>query len=69
VKHRVTPDDRYFIVRGRLWRKANPGLDQAERADLVRRLMTARRAVCDAKQAGNRKELGVPIPMISSGRD
>jgi hypothetical protein len=49
VKHPVTPDDRYFVVRGRLRRMANPGLDQAERADLVRWLMTARRAVRDAK--------------------
>jgi hypothetical protein len=65
----VTPDDRYFVVRGRLWRNANPGLDQAERADRVRRLMTARRAVRDAKQVGNREELGMPILMISSGRD
>jgi hypothetical protein len=33
VKHPVTPDGRYFVVRGRLWRMANPGLDEAERAD------------------------------------
>jgi hypothetical protein len=25
VSHPVTPDDRYFVVRGRLWRMANPG--------------------------------------------
>jgi hypothetical protein len=37
-------------VRGRLWRMANPGLEEAERAELVRRLMSARRAVRDAKQ-------------------
>ena len=55
MKHPVTPDDRYFVVRGRLRRMANPGLDQAERADLVRWLMTARRAVRDAKQAGDRE--------------
>lgn len=22
----VTPDGRYFVVRGRLWRRSNPGL-------------------------------------------
>jgi hypothetical protein len=32
VKHPVTPDGRYFVVRGRLWRMANPGLDEAEEA-------------------------------------
>ena len=32
---------------------ANPGLDEAERADLVGRLMKARRAVRDAKKAAD----------------
>ena len=30
---------------------ANPGLDEVKRADLVRQLMGARRAVGDAKKA------------------
>jgi hypothetical protein len=33
VKHPVTPDGRYFVVRGKLWRMANPGLDETTRAD------------------------------------
>jgi hypothetical protein len=49
VKHPVTPDGRYFVVRGRLWRLANPNLDEVERSALTKRLMTARRAVRDAK--------------------
>jgi hypothetical protein len=48
-KHPVTPDGRYFVVRGRLWRLANPNLGQRERARLTRLLMSARRAVRDAK--------------------
>lgn len=44
----VTPDGRYFVVRGRLWRRANPALDPGRRDALVRELMTARRAVRDA---------------------
>jgi hypothetical protein len=55
VKHPVTPDGRYFVVRGRLWRMANPKLDEAERAGLVRRLMNARRAVRDAKRSADLK--------------
>jgi hypothetical protein len=51
VKHLVTPDGRYFVVRGRLWRMANPDLDEVKRADLVGQLMGARRAVRDAKKA------------------
>jgi hypothetical protein len=34
---------------------ANPDLDEAERADLVGRLMAARRAVRDAKKAADRE--------------
>jgi hypothetical protein len=40
----VTPDGRYFVVRGRLWRCSDPTLDQDERARLVHELMDARRA-------------------------
>jgi hypothetical protein len=54
VKHPVTPDGRYFVVRSRLWRMANSGLEEAQRADLVSRLMAARRAVRDAKKAADR---------------
>ena len=44
-----TPDGRYFVVRGRLWRTSNPTLEPAERTRLVSDLMAARRAVRDAK--------------------
>ena len=44
-----TPDGRYFVVRGRLWRASNPALDPAEREQLVRDLMAARRAVRGSK--------------------
>ena len=44
-----TPDGRYFVVRGRLWRRSNPDLDEETRERLVKALMSARRAVRDAK--------------------
>lgn len=49
----VTPDGRYIVVRGRLWRRADPALAAEERAHHVRRLMTARRAVRTALDAGD----------------
>jgi hypothetical protein len=55
VKHPVTPDGRYFVVRGRLWRTTNPGLNEPERADLARRLGSARRAVRIAKESADLK--------------
>ena len=48
----VTPDGRYFVVRGRLWRTSNPALSPDTRDRLVSRLMTARRAVKQALPAG-----------------
>ena len=41
----TTPDGRYFVVRGRLWRKANPNLPAHVRDELVKQLMDARRAL------------------------
>lgn len=53
----VTPDGRYFVVRGRLWRKSNPALAHAERQALVKRLMAARRVVRDALRVDDRDAL------------
>lgn len=40
-----TPDGRYLVVDGVLWRAANPHLPEPERAALVKELMDARRRV------------------------
>ena len=58
MKNPVTPDGCYFVVRGRLWRVAYPGLDEAERTELVDRPMAARRAVRDAKKEADREAEG-----------
>jgi len=50
----VTPDGRYFIVRGRLWRMSDPALDPDRRAELVAELMQARRAMGLARRANDR---------------
>ena len=50
-----TPDGRYFVVRGRLWRRTNPNLPHATRETLVRDLMTARAAMGRARRAGDRQ--------------
>ncbi|RZA32488.1 MAG: hypothetical protein EOP92_25755 [Lysobacteraceae bacterium] len=48
-----TPDGRYFVVAGRLWRTSNPALVPERRQELVDRLMDARRRVGSAKRAGD----------------
>lgn len=40
-----TPDQRYLVVRGRLWRRSNPKLQDEERQALTNKLMAARRAI------------------------
>lgn len=49
----VTPDGRYIVVRGRLWRRENPNLSEDCRQALVVALMAARRAVAAARQAND----------------
>ncbi len=44
-----TLDGRYIVVRGRLWRAANPELPADRRDALVAELMSARRAVHEAR--------------------
>ena len=49
----ITPDGRYLVVRGRLWRRSNPKLPEAERSRFVHDLMEARRDVARAKRSGD----------------
>jgi hypothetical protein len=51
--HPVTPDGRYFVVRGRLWRMTNPALRPEERRRLQGELMRARSALGRARRAGD----------------
>lgn len=52
-----TPDGRYIVVRGRLWRATNPHLDEATRAAAVSDLMRARSAVRAALPSGDEAAL------------
>ncbi|MDO6414074.1 hypothetical protein Q4F19_06745 [Sphingomonas sp. BIUV-7] len=49
----LTPDGRYIVVRGRLWRAADPHLPSERRQGLVDELMAARRAVASARHSGD----------------
>ena len=53
MQHPVTPDGRYFVVRGRLWRCSDPSLPDADRQRHVDDLMRARSAVGRALRAGD----------------
>ena len=64
MRYPVTPDGRYFVVRGRLWRMPNPALDPATRQALVRALMPARRAVRESKDDPD--ALRAPRPRVQA---
>ena len=51
MRYPRTPDGRYFVAKGRLWRCTDPRLDEDARKDAVSALMSARRAVRDAGDA------------------
>lgn len=52
MKYPSTPDGRYFVVRGRLWRASDPGLAPDKREQWVSELMSARSAVRTALRTG-----------------
>lgn len=53
MRYPVTPDGRYFVVRGRLWRCSNPALTPSRKKELTSDLMRARAAKGRAMKAGN----------------
>ncbi|MDF3021879.1 MAG: hypothetical protein K0Q92_3182 [Steroidobacteraceae bacterium] len=68
MNERVTPDGRYFVVRGRLWRRANPDLPAEKRDTLVRELMNARRAVKAALKSGNAEALQLARKAVDAAK-
>jgi hypothetical protein len=68
VKERVTPDGRYFVVRGRLWRRANPDLSPEKREALVRELMNARRAVKAAMRSGDATAISMARKAVDAAK-
>ena len=53
----TTPDGRYFVVKGLLWRCSNPALSDEERQHLVRDLMDACLAVKKAKASNEADQM------------
>ncbi|TXN21826.1 hypothetical protein [Methylobacterium sp. WL9] len=47
-----TPDERYIVLNGRLWRRQRPDLEVQQRDQLVHELMDARRALRAGRRSG-----------------
>ena len=58
----VMPDERYFVVRGRLWRCTNPALPPETKVRLTKQLMDARRLIASssARAGGGRRAASGP---------
>jgi hypothetical protein len=64
----ATPDGRYIVVRGRLWRRADPSLPEERRAALVAELMRARRAVGIAMRSGEAETLAAARAAVNAAK-
>lgn len=64
----TTPDRRYIVVRGRLWRASNPDLSDAERTALVHDLAAARREVKAALRHSDPERLAVARAAVNSAK-
>ena len=64
----ITPDGRYLVVRGRLWRTSNPHLDEIERDTLVRQLMDARREVKAALRSKDSARLAAARAAVDAAK-
>ena len=64
----ATPDGRYIVVRGRLWRKARADLIEAQRIELVSQLMHARRQVDAALRAQDLQALSLARQAVDAAK-
>ncbi|NEQ31014.1 MAG: hypothetical protein F6K04_08420 [Leptolyngbya sp. SIO4C5] len=65
----VTPDGRYFVVKGRLWRCTDPSLAAETRQEWVKKLMQARRQVKAAKQADDEAALKQARSQVQTAKE
>jgi hypothetical protein len=68
MTERVTPDGRYFVVRGRLWRRMNPDLPAERREVLIRELIAARSAVKAALKSGTPEALVIARKAVDDAK-
>lgn len=69
AKPATTPDGRYIIVDGRLWRASDPRLPAEDRQRLVDALMDARRAVRAALAADDTEGLASARARVQAAKE
>ena len=61
----VTPDGRYFVVRGRLWRMSDPALPEAEREAHVQALIRDRGHGARIVDEASAIRLALPVTILT----
>ena len=61
----MTPDGRYIVVQGRLWRAANPTLSAERKVRCMRELLNGRRALKAAKTSGDEAAIAAARKLVS----
>ena len=61
----MTPDGRYIVVQGRLWRAANPTLPAERKVRFMRELLNGRRALKTAKLSGDEAAITSARQMVA----
>jgi hypothetical protein len=64
----TTPDGRYLVVQGRLWRAANPCLSAEAKVRHTRELLNGRRALKAAKGAGDLEAISAARGVIAAAQ-
>src|SRR5690606_5769522 len=66
--HVETPDGRYIVVSGRLWRASNPALTEAQRSAFVHDRSAARREVKTALHSGDADRLAAARSAVHAAK-
>jgi hypothetical protein len=64
----TTPDGRYLVIQGRLWRAPNPTLPAEAKVRYMRDLLNARRALKAAKVSGDEDAITAARRLVARAR-
>lgn len=64
-----TPDGRYIVVRGRLWRATNPSLPEDEARFWRSSLMKARREVAEARRTDDPERMRAARAAVQTSKE
>ena len=61
----TTPDGRYLVIQGRLWRAPNPSLPAEAKVRYMRELLNGRRALKSAKTSGDEDAIAAARKLVA----